>query len=64
MVVVRAAASGMGGRVAWAVVLALVVISIDPPKVLFGGFLLYGLSGPTLFLWRWRRHSRRLTGNP
>ncbi|MBS1224999.1 MAG: CDP-diacylglycerol/serineO-phosphatidyltransferase, partial [Proteobacteria bacterium] len=46
------------------VVLALVFISIDPPKVLFGGFLLYGLSGPVLFLWRWRRHSRRQTGNP
>ena len=46
------------------VVLTLVFISIDPPKVLFIGFLLYGLSGPILFLWRWRRHSRRQTGNP
>jgi CDP-diacylglycerol--serine O-phosphatidyltransferase len=46
------------------VVLALVFISIDPPKVLFSGFLLYGLSGPVLFLWRWRRHSRRQIGNP
>ena len=44
-------------------VLTLVFISIDPPKVLFGGFLLYGLSGPTLFLWRWRRHARRQIGN-
>ena len=46
------------------VVLIFVFTSIDPPKVLFLGFLLYGLSGPALFLWRWRRHSRRQTGNP
>lgn len=46
------------------VVLTLVVISIDPPKVLFTGFLLYGLSGPTLFLWRWRwrKYGRRQPG--
>ncbi len=44
------------------VVLTLVLISSDPPKVLFLGFLLYGLSGPALFVWRWRRHARRQTG--
>ncbi len=46
------------------VVLVFVFTSIDPPKVLFIGFLLYGLSGPALFLWRWRRHARRHAGNP
>ncbi|MFZ1643587.1 MAG: CDP-diacylglycerol--serine O-phosphatidyltransferase [Candidatus Contendobacter sp.] len=45
------------------VVLVFVFTSIDPPKVLFIGFLLYGLSGPTLFLWRWRRHTRRQMGS-
>ena len=46
------------------VVLIFVFTSIDPPKVLFFGFLLYGLSGPLLFLWRWRRHARRQIENP
>jgi len=41
------------------VVLTLVVISIDPPKVLFIGFLVYGLSGPVLFLARLRQRARR-----
>jgi CDP-diacylglycerol--serine O-phosphatidyltransferase len=41
------------------VVLTLVVISIDPPKVLFGGFFLYSLSGPVLFLFRLRQRARR-----
>jgi len=41
------------------VVLTLVVISIDPPKVLFIGFLVYGLSGPMLFLVRLRQRARR-----
>lgn len=45
------------------VVLVFVFTSIDPPKVLFIGFLLYGLSGPALFLWRWRRHARRQAGH-
>ena len=41
------------------VVLTLVVISIDPPKVLFAGFLLYGLSGPVMYLARLRQRARR-----
>jgi CDP-diacylglycerol--serine O-phosphatidyltransferase len=41
------------------VVLTLVLISIDPPKVLFVGFLLYGLSGPVLFVIRLRQRARR-----
>ena len=34
------------------VVLAFVLISVDPPKVLFGLFVLYGLSGYAVFFWR------------
>ena len=37
------------------IVMIFVLASIDPPKVLFGGFLLYALSGPTLALLRIRR---------
>lgn len=40
-------------------VLALVLASLDPPKILFTGFLLYGLSGPALFLFRLRQRARR-----
>lgn len=39
--------------VAFLMVLALVVISGDPPKVLFGLFVLYGLSGYGVYFWRW-----------
>ncbi|HVL75465.1 MAG TPA: CDP-diacylglycerol--serine O-phosphatidyltransferase [Noviherbaspirillum sp.] len=35
------------------VVLAFVLVSIDPPTVLFGLFVLYGLSGYVMFFWRW-----------
>jgi len=38
-----------------AIVLAFILASIDPPKVLFAVFALYGLSGPALSVWRWRR---------
>lgn len=41
------------------VVLVLVLTSLDPPKILFTGFLLYGLSGPLLYLIRWRQRARR-----
>ena len=40
------------------VVVALVLISSDPSKVLFGLFVLYGLSGYGVYLWR------RLKGKP
>ena len=40
------------------VVVALVLISSDPSKVLFGLFVLYGLSGYGVYLWR------RLKGRP
>ena len=41
------------------VVLIFVFTSIDPPKVLFVGFLLYGLSGPVMYLARLRQRARR-----
>lgn len=37
------------------VVLAYVAVVSDPPKVLFGLFVLYALSGYVLLLWRWRK---------
>ncbi|MDX1654648.1 MAG: CDP-diacylglycerol--serine O-phosphatidyltransferase [Candidatus Competibacteraceae bacterium] len=54
------------GRVPFVAVLAMVMVfvfaSLDPPKVLFTGFLLYGLSGPTLTLLRRRQRARRRAG--
>jgi len=46
----------------WAVllvVLAIVMISVKPPLVLFGLFVVYGLSGYAVWAWRWRRHPAR-----
>lgn len=43
------------------VVLALVMISVKPPLVLFGLFVVYGLSGYALWAWRARRR-RGATG--
>jgi CDP-diacylglycerol---serine O-phosphatidyltransferase len=43
------------------VVLFYVVVSYDPPAVLFTGFALYAISGPVLtgyLLWRCRRKKR------
>jgi CDP-diacylglycerol--serine O-phosphatidyltransferase len=42
-----------------AIVLAFVLASLDPPKVLFGGFLIYALSGLVLALLRRRRKAAR-----
>ena len=36
------------------IVLGYVAIVSDPPRVLFGLFVLYGLSGYAVLLWRWR----------
>ncbi len=36
------------------VVLAFVLVSSDPPLVLFSLFVLYGLSGYALWAWRWK----------
>ncbi len=45
------------GKVPFVAILAIVLIfvfaSIDPPKVLFGSFFLYALSGPIISLVRW-----------
>jgi CDP-diacylglycerol--serine O-phosphatidyltransferase len=35
-----------------AIVLAIALIALDPPKVLFGIFCLYGLSGYAVYAWR------------
>lgn len=47
------------GKVPFVVILALVMIyvliSIDPPEVLFAIAVLYGLSGPALLLTHWRK---------
>ena len=40
-------------------VLLFVFVSSDPPVVLFGLFVLYGLSGWVVMVWRWHR-ARRL----
>lgn len=40
------------------IVLIFVAVSSDPPKVLFGLFVAYGLSGYVVFFWRWFK------GNP
>ena len=37
------------------IVLGYVAIVSDPPKVLFGLFVLYGLSGYAVLLWQWRK---------
>lgn len=40
-------------------ILVLILVAIDPPKVLFTGFLAYALSGPVLMVVRWWRKRRR-----
>ena len=35
------------------IVLIIVAVSSDPPKVLFGLFVVYGLSGYAVFGWQW-----------
>jgi len=48
------------GKVPFVVMLILVLvfalIASDPPLVLFGGFMIYGLSGPVLTLLKIRQH--------
>lgn len=45
-----------------AMVLAFMLASIDPPKVLFGVFGIYALSGPLHHLIRWKRKRAHKTG--
>ena len=53
----------LGGRVPFRyillVVVAFVLIVIDPPRVLFGAFFAYALSGPIMALQRKRRRARK-----
>jgi CDP-diacylglycerol--serine O-phosphatidyltransferase len=37
-------------------VAVFVFISSNPPVILFGLFIVYGLSGWGVWLWRWQRH--------
>lgn len=58
---------GSGRRVPFMTILAVVLLfvftSIDPPKIIFGGFVLYALSGPVWWLYRRiRRIGRRAHG--
>jgi len=42
----------------WSILMLVTVfvfVSSDPPVVLFGLFVIYGLSGWVLWMWRWRR---------
>jgi CDP-diacylglycerol--serine O-phosphatidyltransferase len=41
-------------------VLVFVLVSIDPPQVLFGTFLLYALSGPAVTVWMLLRRRRQI----
>ncbi|WP_425467063.1 CDP-alcohol phosphatidyltransferase family protein [Plasticicumulans acidivorans] len=43
-------------------VLAFALINLQAPMALFGGFLIYTLSGPTLSIVRWRARVRRRRG--
>jgi CDP-diacylglycerol--serine O-phosphatidyltransferase len=45
------------------IVLAFVLVSSDPPLVLFSLFLVYAVSGYVLWLWRWRT-ARRAASAP
>jgi len=45
------------GKVPFVAMLAIVavfaVISLDPPTILLGVFLIYGSSGPVMTIWKW-----------
>ncbi|WP_006786211.1 CDP-diacylglycerol--serine O-phosphatidyltransferase [Thiorhodospira sibirica] len=46
--------------VVFAMLAAIMLTALDPPKILFAGFLLYALSGPVLSVIRWRRKRQRM----
>ena len=52
----------LGGRVRFTHLLLIpaffILVSLNPPVVLFLGFLLYACSGPALWAWRWNRRRR------
>lgn len=43
-----------------AIILVFVLVSIDPPQVLFGSFVLYALSGPVTTVWLLLRRRRQV----
>lgn len=49
---------------ALAIVLAFVLISSDPPGVLFGAFVLYALSAYAVWLWEFARGKTKTGGQP
>ncbi len=44
-------------------VLGFVLVTLDPPRVLFLVFFLYAFSGPVLALWRYRRRDKSATAS-
>jgi CDP-diacylglycerol--serine O-phosphatidyltransferase len=46
------------------IVLAFVLVSFDPPVVLFSLFLVYAVSGYVIWLWRWRAARTRPAAGP
>ncbi len=42
------------------VVLAMILISSNPPVILFLGFIAYGISGYIYWIWAWRKKRRNL----
>ncbi len=48
----------------WGVVLVFALVFVNPPRMLFAAFFLYGLSGPLMWLWHKRkRHLRSQRGS-
>jgi CDP-diacylglycerol--serine O-phosphatidyltransferase len=41
-------------------ILIFVLVSLDPPQVLFGSFVLYALSGPVTTIWLLLRRRRQV----
>jgi CDP-diacylglycerol--serine O-phosphatidyltransferase len=58
----------LGGRVRFAQLLIIpvvfMVISLNPPVVLFAGFLGYAASGPVIWAWRYRRRGGNVPDGP
>lgn len=59
---------GSSKRVPFVMVLALALLfvftSVDPPKILLAGFMIYGLSGPVYAAFRWIRKRQRYQREP
>ena len=59
---------GSSKRVPFVMLLALALLfvftSVDPPKILLAGFVVYGLSGPVYAVFRWLRKRQRHNRDP